>query len=541
MGKRIALSAWNGIAFVLLMLSAIVTIVSFCLRYVVLNEATYHDIPKSPGFVEKMTEYVLADLENECDVYAGKEAGEALYEHLKQAVTSEWVASLSQKYAESMYASLMSGESPQVIDVDPTEYQRAIEAFFMTLPAEERPEDTVATARTMATELADSTATTVQSGLVSKVLPQAHRYLYGNPTVHTLASLFWWCVGASVLLALLNLIWLGSTLRNRAYAVAGALFLGSAVLFVPLWLIQRHDLTERLVLGNSPLKLYVSGLVNSVVDGIATVTMWAAIISFILLLLSVVWAVWPPQKLKEGKKTMKILCIGNSFSMDATRYLEQMADGELMVRNCYIGGCSLKMHCSNIAADAAAYEYQKDAVAVSEEHVALSDALTREAWDWVTVQQVSHQSGQLGTYEPYLTELLAYVKKLCPQAKIAFHRTWAYETGSNHPGFVNYGNDREAMFDAILSAGGQAAEAHGLPTIPSGDAVQCAGRLPEFDAAQGGQSLYRDGFHMHLIYGRYLTGLCWYRFFTGKSATTVTCVPDGADVDKLNKLKEIVG
>ena len=37
----------------------------------------------------------------------------------------------------------------------------------------------------------------------------------------------------------------------------------------------------------------------------------------------------------------KILCIGNSFSQDATRYLEAIADGELFVRNCYIGGCSL--------------------------------------------------------------------------------------------------------------------------------------------------------------------------------------------------------
>ena len=238
---------------------------------------------------------------------------------------------------------------------------------------------------------------------------------------------------------------------------------------------------------------------------------------------------------------IKILCIGNSFSTDATRYLESIAEGELMVRNCYIGGCSLKMHCDNIAADAAAYEYQKDAVAMVEEYVALSDALTRENWDWVTVQQVSHQSGKLGTYEPYLTDLLAYVRQLCPQAKIAFHRTWAYETGSDHPGFANYDNDREAMFSAILAAGGQAAAAHDLPTIPSGDAVQRAGRLAEFDAAQGGQSLYRDGFHMHLIYGRYLAGLCWYRFFTGKSATTVTYVPDGADVDKLNKFKENVG
>lgn len=238
---------------------------------------------------------------------------------------------------------------------------------------------------------------------------------------------------------------------------------------------------------------------------------------------------------------VKILCIGNSFSQDATRYLESMTDGELMVRNCYIGGCSLKMHCENIAADMAAYDYEKDGVAIEADKVALSDALTREHWDWVTVQQASSNSGQPETYEPYMTDLLTYVREKCPQAKIAFHRTWAYETSSDHTGFANYGNDREAMFAAILEASEQAAAAHGLPIIASGDAVQKAGRLPEFDAAVGGQSLYRDGFHMHLIYGRYLTALCWYRFFIGKSAKTVTYVPEGADRDILEKLKEIAG
>lgn len=44
---------------------------------------------------------------------------------------------------------------------------------------------------------------------------------------------------------------------------------------------------------------------------------------------------------------MKILAIGNSFSQDATRYLQDIAAsaGEnLFVRNLYIGGCSLEMH-----------------------------------------------------------------------------------------------------------------------------------------------------------------------------------------------------
>ena len=45
---------------------------------------------------------------------------------------------------------------------------------------------------------------------------------------------------------------------------------------------------------------------------------------------------------------MKILFIGNSFSQNATRYIRQISDGTLFVRNLYIGGCSLETHAKNI-------------------------------------------------------------------------------------------------------------------------------------------------------------------------------------------------
>ena len=61
---------------------------------------------------------------------------------------------------------------------------------------------------------------------------------------------------------------------------------------------------------------------------------------------------------------MKILAIGNSFSEDSTRYLQQIAASageELFVRNLYIGGCSLNQHWSNMQSGAAAYTYYQNA------------------------------------------------------------------------------------------------------------------------------------------------------------------------------------
>lgn len=235
----------------------------------------------------------------------------------------------------------------------------------------------------------------------------------------------------------------------------------------------------------------------------------------------------------------KILAIGNSFSQDATRYIEAMAEGELLVRNCYIGGCSLQRHWNNVVVDAAEYDYEKDAVAL--EKIALSDALTREKWDYITVQQVSSQSGFYDSYEPFMRDLLAYVKETCPKAKIVFHRTWPYEDNSQHGSFPLYGCDRTAMYEAIVRATDRVATHYGLPIIDCGTAVYKGAKLPEFNVADGGVSLYRDDHHLGYDYGRYLAGLCWYRFFMGKSAETVTFAPENTDPQKIAALKALVG
>ena len=237
---------------------------------------------------------------------------------------------------------------------------------------------------------------------------------------------------------------------------------------------------------------------------------------------------------------MKILAIGNSFSQDATRYLQFVAKSageDLFVRNIYIGGCSLERHALNIKTGEAAYGYEENAQKI--EDISIGDALTREKWDFVTVQQVSGKSGKIETYEPFMSELIAFVKEKAPQATIVFHRTWQYEKGSAHGDFPSYGCDRDRMFDCIVSATSEAAKRYGLEIIKSGDAIHRAVELPEFDPEQGGISIYRDGFHLGLTYGRYLAALFWFKFFSGRSAKDVTFAPDGTDPKLIEILKEL--
>ena len=233
---------------------------------------------------------------------------------------------------------------------------------------------------------------------------------------------------------------------------------------------------------------------------------------------------------------MNVLCIGNSFSQDATRYLHQVSGEELFVRNLYIGGCSLETHYNNIVNNKADYAYQKNGRELK--MISIPDALKKKKWDYITVQQVSHFSGIIDTYEPFLGEIVKYLKTECPNAKIVFHRTWAYADTSNHEGFAYYNRDRKTMYNAIIDTTNKIAKNYNFDIIPCGDAIELARDLPEFK--EGSEyTLNRDGFHLSLDYGRYLAALVMYRYFCKKSAMNVEYEPENTNHEVNVKLKEI--
>lgn len=228
---------------------------------------------------------------------------------------------------------------------------------------------------------------------------------------------------------------------------------------------------------------------------------------------------------------MDILAIGNSFSQDATRYLHDMlADVGIPSRvvNLYIGGCSLQRHYANMQSDAQDYSYELNGAATGK-FIGLHAALTERNWDVITFQQASHDSGIAESYYPYLPELLAYARSLCPDARYMLHQTWAYEIDSTHEAFARYGRSQARMYAQLCAAYSAAAKRTGLELIRSGDAVQALRREPEFDYAAGGRSLCRDGFHMDLIYGRYLLGAVWFEALSGRKVTECGFVPTGSD------------
>ena len=148
---------------------------------------------------------------------------------------------------------------------------------------------------------------------------------------------------------------------------------------------------------------------------------------------------------------MDILSIGNSFSSDAQRYLHQIAKADGFNLNCfnlYIGGCSLYTHYSNMQSDQRAYTLEMNGASTGFK-VSLKEALLNREWDIITIQQVSTKSVNYETYQPYLNEIISYVKKMTPKAKIALHQTWAYEQGSERITRYFGHTDQKQMFNDL--------------------------------------------------------------------------------------------
>ena len=212
---------------------------------------------------------------------------------------------------------------------------------------------------------------------------------------------------------------------------------------------------------------------------------------------------------------MNILSIGNSFSQDAQRYLHQIAraDGTaLQTVNLYIGRCPLSRHYRNMLGEKREYMLEVNGNSTGF-FVTLKEALLNRDWDVVTVQQVSQLSTDYETYQPYLDELAAYIRKLAPKARIAVHQTWAYEQGSKRlHEELQYGDYKEMLADIVKACRKAAAAIQADWIIPSGEVFEAM-------LEHGVEKVHRDTFHASLGLGRYALGLTWYACLTGRDVT----------------------
>ena len=221
---------------------------------------------------------------------------------------------------------------------------------------------------------------------------------------------------------------------------------------------------------------------------------------------------------------IRILCIGNSFSWDAVEQeLVPLCDEkgvQVEIHNLYYGGCSLERHVQFLLQDTAAYSHRvctNDEWRIVKDTITLRQALQDGEYDYISLQQASHDSGMRETYEPWLSMLADTVCAYQPNARLCWMQTWAYSQDANHPAFPRYHNNQQEMWDSIQACTRYVQQRINgkrindkLLLIPCGTAIQNA------RATKLGDTLCRDGYHLDYVYGRYTAACVWYEVITGK-------------------------
>jgi hypothetical protein len=270
------------------------------------------------------------------------------------------------------------------------------------------------------------------------------------------------------------------------------------------------------------------------------------------------------------RESIRVLGIGNSFTRDAFHYLQQISDAstthEIIFVKADIGGCPLSKHAAllkeNEADPSAGLSYSTPG---KKERVGLKAVLESQAWDIVSIQQLSRESATIETYRPYAAELQAAVATYAPQAELVFHQTWAYRIDGDFaktwPDRKDY--DQTAMYRDSCSAYHQiASELGGLRIIANGAAFQLARERRPFVVAPTSSAdlvepelpdqtnslnvgwfwnkgkLGHDTHHAS-AQGRLLGGLVWYAFLTGQDPRTLKLTIDGISAEDIQFLQTV--
>jgi len=252
----------------------------------------------------------------------------------------------------------------------------------------------------------------------------------------------------------------------------------------------------------------------------------------------------------EPKNTAKVLTIGNSFAENSIRFLPELARSggkQLVLFRANLGGHSLQQHVEYLETFSAdplnpkGSPYKASTTAGGDgKKISLQEALRSDAWDVVTIQQVSHLSPQYETYQPYAGKLIEFIKKHAPQARILIHETWAYPsdcTRYKDPA-TPYLKDPETMYQNVKAAYGQLSKETGLGMIRVGDAFHSVMTGPDPIRLHG---INKDGtgdFHANAN-GQFLGAAMFYEAVFNDSVLDNPFLPNEVTPEVARRLRDV--
>lgn len=182
-------------------------------------------------------------------------------------------------------------------------------------------------------------------------------------------------------------------------------------------------------------------------------------------------------------KELKVLAIGNSFSVCVTRNLPQMVasvpGNRIFLTSAQIGGCSLERHWNEWCKAEKDAKYTPYGVTMIDSNAIAGKTIRRgnvneliknNKYDIITIQQNSANSWKYETYQPFADNLIAVLKKYQPQAEIVIQQTWSYRSDSSR--LKSWKIDNTVMYNKLAKAYEKLSQKYGFRVIPSGDAVQ---------------------------------------------------------------------
>ena len=230
----------------------------------------------------------------------------------------------------------------------------------------------------------------------------------------------------------------------------------------------------------------------------------------------------------EEIESLKVLCIGNSFSVDTIEHVPNIAlhsnVKNVKFGNLYIGGCSINKHFNNATNNLANYEYfvNEGKGWTSTLNHSIYEALQSESWDYISIQHGTADGSRYADINSYLNleNLIEYIKtNSLGNPKIVFNMTWVGERGSHEELLSVFNNDTKKYYEEICKlTRDKVSKCQGLDIVsPTGTAIQNA-RTSVFR-----DMICRDSScHLSLEFGRFIAGLTLVGCLTDADLTQVT-------------------
>ena len=209
------------------------------------------------------------------------------------------------------------------------------------------------------------------------------------------------------------------------------------------------------------------------------------------------------------KDSIKVLAIGNSYTVDCTEYLSELVSAASID--------TTKMSVYRLVHSGATLQYWADVY-----EAGTTDSIQRAAgsampvisgtvaqilaqdWDVIILQQAAASALSYSSFNPHLSTLIGAIRRHCTNQKvcIGFNLIWAYwdEFGGEPVG--------EERWEGICDVVKEMASNNGIDfIIPSGTAIQNARNT----SLNTEHDLTRDGTHIAYGAGRYILASTWFQ------------------------------